>query len=180
MQVTANMLTDGMLDSLRRTRPWVIFLAILGFIFTAFMIVAGIWMIAAFSIIGSMPVQQPLPRFFGPAFGLGIGAAEIVAAVFMYLLPCIILFRYGSAIGRMAPGNIQLAVEDALTRQKSFWKYLGILMIVLLVLRVADCRDDCQLRDPGGARRARAARRERLSGLKTAGSGGVLHIRTAP
>ena len=136
MQVTANMLTDGMLESLRRTRPWVIFLAILGFILTAFMIIGGIWMFAAFSIMRAMPGQQPLPRFFGPAFGFGLGAAEIVAAVFMYLLPCIILFRYGSAIGRMAPGNIQLAVEEALARQKSFWKYLGLLMIVLLVLYV--------------------------------------------
>lgn len=136
MQDTANALTDGMLDSLRRTRPWVIFLAILGFILTAFMIIGGIWMFAAFSLIGAMPGQQPLPRVFGPALGFGIGAVEIVAAVFMYLLPCIILFRYGSAIGRMAPGNIQVAVEDALARQKSFWKYLGMLMIVLLVVYV--------------------------------------------
>ncbi|HKT32739.1 MAG TPA: hypothetical protein VJS89_09660 [Gammaproteobacteria bacterium] len=136
MQVTANMLTEGMLDSLRRTRPWVVFLAILGFIFTAFMLLAGIWVFAAFSIIGAIPAQQPLPRFFGPVLGFGVGAAEIVAAVFMYLLPCIILFRYGSAIGRMAPGNIQWAVEEALARQKSFWKYLGILMIVLLILYV--------------------------------------------
>ena len=136
MQDTANALTDGMLDSLRRTRPWVIFLAILGFILTAFMILGGIWMFAAFSLIDAMPGQQPLPRVFGPALGFGIGAVEIVAAVFMYLLPCIILFRYGSAIGRMVPGNIQVAVEDALARQKSFWKYLGILMIVLLVVYV--------------------------------------------
>lgn len=136
MQDTANALTDGMLDSLRRTRPWVIFLAILGFILTAFMILGGIWMFAAFSLIDAMPAQQPLPRVFGPTLGFGIGAAEIVAAVFMYLLPGIILFRYGSAIGRMAPGNIQVAVEDALARQKSFWKYLGILMIVLLVVYV--------------------------------------------
>ena len=136
MQTTANMLTEGMLDSLRRTRPWVVFLAILGFIFTAFMIIAGLWMFAAFSFIGALPGQAPLPRSFAPAIGFGIGVAEIVAAVFMYLLPCIILFRYGSAIGRMAPGNIQLAVEEALARQKSFWKYLGILMIVLLALYV--------------------------------------------
>ncbi|MDE2070108.1 MAG: hypothetical protein KGJ04_02435 [Gammaproteobacteria bacterium] len=136
MQDTANALTDGMLDSLRRTRPWVIFLAILGFILTAFMIIGGLWMFAAFSLIGAMPAQQPLPRVFGPALGFGIGAAEIVAAVFMYLLPGIILFRYGSAIGRMVPGNIQVAVEDALARQKSFWKYLGMLMIVLLVVYV--------------------------------------------
>lgn len=128
--------SDAMLNALRRTRPWVTFLSILGFIFAAFCLLGGLWMFMAFGLFRALPVKQPMPPIFGPTLFFGVGALEIVMAVFMYLLPCVILFRYGSAIGRIVPGNEQAMVEEALGRQKSFWKYMGILMIVLIILYV--------------------------------------------
>jgi hypothetical protein len=120
--------SESMLESLQATRPWVKFLAILGFIFAGFMIVGGLFMSLAFSF---MPLMPGFSHFFGPVFGI----LYIVMAVFFYLLPCLYLLRYGSAITRI-PESGQEAMEDALRQQKTFWKYLGIFAIVVLVLYV--------------------------------------------
>ena len=128
--------TDSMLDSLRKTRPWTLFLAILGFVFTGLGMLFGLFMILAGGFAGDLPHQPGTPQFFGTAFGFGFGILYLIMSVFLYLLPCIILFRYGSAIGRIAGNDSQTAMEEALLRQKTFWKYIGILMIIVLALYV--------------------------------------------
>lgn len=128
--------TDTMLDALRRTKPWVTFLSILGFIFTGLLALLALMMFATGGMWTAMSHQPGAPAFFGPAFGIGMGVLYLVLGVFMYLLPCLILFRYSTAIGRIASGDAQEAMEEALSKQQSFWKYLGILAIVLLVLYV--------------------------------------------
>lgn len=116
--------SDDMLDALNATRLWVKFLAILGFIFTAFMVLAGLAMFAGFSM---MPTRPGMPTFFGPVFGV----LYLVMAVFFYLIPRLYLIHYGNAITRI-PASGQVALEDALKHQKSFWKYMGIFAIVLI------------------------------------------------
>lgn len=128
--------TDSMLDSLRKTRPWTMFLAILGFVFTGLIVLVAIVMMFAGSFASVFPHQPSTPQLFGAAMGIGFGILYLIMAVFCYLLPCIILFRYGSAIGRIDQAVPQAAMEEALLRQKMFWKYVGILMIVVLVLYV--------------------------------------------
>jgi hypothetical protein len=120
--------SESMLESLQATRPWVKFLAILGFIFAGFMVVGGLFMLVAFSFI---PPTPGLPHFFGPVFGI----LYIIMAIFFYVLPCLYLLRYGSAITRI-PESGQAAMEEALRQQKTFWKYLGIFAIVVLALYV--------------------------------------------
>ncbi|MGA9853268.1 MAG: hypothetical protein WBR15_10090 [Gammaproteobacteria bacterium] len=117
--------SDDMLDALNATRPWVKFLAILGFVVMAFMVLAGLVMFAGFS---AMPARSGLSPVFGPVFGI----LYILMAVFFYLIPCLYLMRYGNAITRI-PASGQAALEDALKHQKSFWKYLGIFAIVMIV-----------------------------------------------
>jgi hypothetical protein len=120
--------SESMLESLQATRPWVKFLAILGFIFGGLMTVAGLMMSVAFTFV---PAKAGLPHFFGPVFGI----LYIVMAIFFYVLPCLYLLRYGSAITRI-PESGQAAMEEALRQQKTFWKYMGIFAIVVLVLYV--------------------------------------------
>lgn len=128
--------TDSMLGSLRQTRPWVMFLSIMGFIFSGFAVLGGLWMFFAFSLMGAMPHHGDVPALLNPLFGTIFGVLYLGMALFLYLIPCIILFRYSTAIGRIAGTDGQMALEDALLRQKSFWKYMGILMIVMLALYV--------------------------------------------
>jgi hypothetical protein len=120
--------SDNMLGSLKATRPWVMFLAILGFVFMGFMVLASLIMFVGFS---AAPVSSKLPPFVGAV----LGALYIALAVVAYLIPCLYLLRYGNAITRIQTAG-QPAMEDALRLQKSFWKYVGILMIVVLVVYV--------------------------------------------
>ncbi len=121
------MVSEEMLGALRSTRPWVMFLAILGFVVLAFMILGSLFLI----VVGNVMTHQAnMPAFFGP----GIGVVELLLAL-VYLFPCLYLLRYGIAIGNI-PGSGQDAMEQALKQQKSFWKFMGILMIILLALYV--------------------------------------------
>jgi len=61
------MVSEEMLGSLKSTRPWVMFLAILGFVGLAFMVLGSLM----FIVVGSAVTQQAkLPAFFGPGFGI--------------------------------------------------------------------------------------------------------------
>jgi hypothetical protein len=52
----------------------------------------------------------------------------------MYILPGIFLFRYASAIKALKSDPSSPALEDALRYQKTFWRYLGILTIIMLCI----------------------------------------------
>jgi len=135
MSATPISVTDTMLEALRQTRPWAMFLAILGFVLAGLLALFALAMFATGSMFNFLPHQPGTPQAFGPAFAVGFGILYLAMALFMYLLPCLILFRYGTAIGRIAQTG-QAAVEEALLRQKSFWKYVGVLAIVMLVLYI--------------------------------------------
>lgn len=119
--------TDDMLGSLRATRPWVMFLAILGFVGLALMVMGSLWFIG-FSTM--LPANSKLPG----AFGVVAGCVELAIAA-VYFFPCFYLLRYANAIERIA-GTGQAAMEQALRQQKSFWKFMGIFAIVMLVVYV--------------------------------------------
>jgi hypothetical protein len=107
-------------DALRETRPWVTLLAILGFIGAGFMILAGL---AIFAIGGNVGRGMP------PAFGL----VYVLLAV-IYLLPSVLLQRYSSSIGRVLDGAGTPAFIEALRSQRSLWRTMGILTLVMIVL----------------------------------------------
>jgi hypothetical protein len=119
------MVSDEMLGALKSTRPWVMFLAILGFICLAFMALGSLLLIF---VGNAMTHQSNMPAFFGP----GLGMVELIL-VLVYIFPCLYMLRYGIAIGNI-PNTGQEAMEQALKQQKSFWKFMGILMIILLAL----------------------------------------------
>ena len=117
--------SENALVYLNATRPWVKFLAIVGFVFTGLMILFGIIMTFAFS---ALPHQQGTPAISGPIFGI----LYLICAG-LYVMPCLFMYRYATAIAAI-PVVGQSALEDALRNQKSFWKFMGITMLVMLCL----------------------------------------------
>lgn len=113
--------SDGMLGALRATRPWVLFLAIVGFVFMGLMVLG---MLAVLTGVGAAPTDAP--RLFGP----GMAFFELVM-IALYFFPCLFLYRYAKFIGQIQSAG-QPALENALWQQKSFWKFMGITMIVML------------------------------------------------
>jgi len=116
----------AVVNLLRQTKPWVRLLAVLGFIGIAFMLLASVSMLALGSFAGNN-----LPAGLGIAMMLGY---LVVAGI---QLPAVIfLNRYASRIGALVNSNAPADLEAAISAQKSFWRYLGILILIMLCLNI--------------------------------------------
>ena len=111
--------TDSMMDSMRSIRPWTKLLAILGFVAVGFMVLLG----AAFMVFTSTFQQQKN----GPPPSLGF--IYILFSI-LYFMPAYYLYKYSASIGDFLKSNGSLDLESALSYQKSFWKFMGIVAVV--------------------------------------------------
>ena len=118
-------LSELAIEMLRQTRPWVLFLGILSFIGAGLVVIAGIGVAVMGLVAGaaSNPYAALVGLVYIP-FGL------------LYIYPGLKLVKYGSAIGRLMQTRACADLEDAMTQQKSLWKFSGIAAIVVLLLYV--------------------------------------------
>ena len=104
--------------SLAETKPWVRFLSVLGFI--------GTGVAATFLLVGLL------------AGGVAPSPFELIILVPMgllfYLIPSVLLWKYGTRIGEFLGGSSPESFSAALIAQKTFWKYLGILALIIIVV----------------------------------------------
>lgn len=128
-------MSERVVASLRKTRPWVLFIAILGFIGTAFMVIASIPMFLGGSMMGMSGADMAGTGLLGTGFMIGIGVMYLLMAV-IYFMASLYLLRYAGAIKRAVTGLNASDMEAALEAQASFWKLVGILSIVSIVLMI--------------------------------------------
>lgn len=112
---------------LKQTRPWTLTIAILLFVTAVFMILGGVFIFL--SAIMS-------PRQMG-----GMGAFQMLTMgivypliAFIYVVPAVYLIRYSSGISKYANESTTVNLNSALRSQKSFWKFCGITIIVVIGL----------------------------------------------
>lgn len=114
--------TPLMIEHLRATKPWVRFMSIMMFISVGFMFLAGlVLMFMPLPAAGRMP---------------GMGAIGILYFVLggLYLAPAYFLHQFASAIQNLLQGGGDVAMETALGSQKSFWRFVGILTLVIICI----------------------------------------------
>lgn len=117
-------ITPAIVNLLRQTKPWVRLLAVLGFIGTGFLFLASFGMLALGASAG-----QGLPA------GFGIGLMLVYMLMAGIQLPAVLfLNRYASRIGKLVNSNAPEDLESALAAQKSFWRYVGILTLIMLCI----------------------------------------------
>jgi hypothetical protein len=116
--------TPAMIESLEKTKPWALILAILGFICVLLMVLGG-----SINLIGFSQIQQQGPKGLFPF--VGIGLANILMGL-LYLFPSYFLLKYATSIGRLLDGGGQYSMEEALSYQKSFWKFTGIVGVIMI------------------------------------------------
>ncbi|MFQ3248279.1 MAG: hypothetical protein ACI9O6_000081 [Glaciecola sp.] len=119
---------DDLIAPLLQTKPWVSLCAILGFISCAFMVLGGLAMM--FGLGAAM-----MGGASGAGFGIGMGLLYLVFAL-IALIPPFYLYKYSKAIGVANKTRSMAELTQALTYQKSFWKFIGILMVIYLVFFV--------------------------------------------
>lgn len=109
---------------LRQTKPWVRFISVITFIASAFMVLGGVFM-----MIGSLE---------GGLSGVpaAIGIVYVVMAL-LYIMPAIFLWNYANRIAVFVEERSTGTLAAALEAQKSFWKFVGILMLIVLVIYAA-------------------------------------------
>jgi len=113
------------------TGKWMKFLAILGCIGAVFMILCGIC-VMAFS--GAMNFGfYPVPG--GSFITIFMGIFYLIMAG-LYIYPIICLLRASKAAQMAVEMNSNEQMVEFLSNNKSFWKFCGILTIVMLALSV--------------------------------------------
>jgi hypothetical protein len=112
------------IDLLKQTRPWVIMMSVLCFISVGFMLLAGLGMFAMALLMPRGGAQQAI-----------LGVVYLPLAL-VYIYPAVKLWSYGSSISRLSATSATADLEAALGHQKSFWKYCGILTLVMIVVYI--------------------------------------------
>lgn len=108
--------------AMRATRPWVLFLAIMGALVTVIMLGCFV-----FQAITAISLGLNLAR---TASILGVAGVFLL----LYGLPTIFLFRYAARLKSfVALGSIN-ELDEALEAQKSFWKTVGIIVAIVMVI----------------------------------------------
>lgn len=108
---------------------WGKFLAIVGFIFIAIMILAGIWAQTLLST-GS---PNDGPGFYEGEFLKYIGIVYVIFAAILFF-PCLYLFRFSNKTMEAVKSSSQESLDAAFINLKSMFKFYGIFTVVILVL----------------------------------------------
>jgi len=110
---------------LGETAKWAKFLAIIGFVFCGIMAIiavfAGSLMSTAFGSMGGD----------GGMSGIFVTLLYLVIAA-LYFFPCLYLFHFANKMQRALRQNDQGSLTDSFRNLKSCYKFLGILMIIVL------------------------------------------------
>jgi hypothetical protein len=123
-------LDEQIFSHLSESARWAKFIAIVGFIFCVFMVMGAIFMGAMLSTMGS-----GIPGFPAAASGGLISTLYLIFAL-LFFFPNLFLFRFGSQIQQSIRLNEQARLQTSLKNLKAYFRFVGILYIVIISLYV--------------------------------------------
>jgi len=95
---------------------------------------AGMAMIGVIGgVAGTRMPTSPANNPFSGVMGFAIAAIYVVMAI-VYLFPGVKLWKYANAITALIETGRSEDLVAALNQQRSFWKYVGILLICIMVI----------------------------------------------
>jgi hypothetical protein len=106
---------------------WARFVAVIGFIF------CGLMVIVAF-FIGAIMSAMMSSLGGGGITAIGGGAFTFLYLIFAAIgfIPCLFLYRFGSQMQTAIKNNQQDKLNTSLSNLKSYFKFIGILFIIML------------------------------------------------
>ncbi len=121
--------SQGVLAQLAGTKPWVRFMSVLMFVGAGFMLLGALVLL----LMGGMIAESAKGVAMPP--GLMAGIAVLYAALsILYIYPALKLWKYANGIAALLISGNSVDLEVALSQQRSFWKFLGIMVIICFVL----------------------------------------------
>ena len=115
-------ITEKAKHSLNETRKWTFFLSILGFVFIGLIIIGGFSIGSIMSAVSDESL--PIPGYAMGFFYLVFGA--------LYFFPIFYLFKFSTHMKEALLHKTEESIEDAFLNLKSHYKFVGVLMIIML------------------------------------------------
>lgn len=117
---------------LASTVKWAKFLAIIGFIGVGLMVLMAFFAGTIFSTIGAMDGGMGMPD--AAALGGGLLTVIYLLIAILYFVPTLYLYRFAQKTGDALNAKNQELLNEGLENQKSLFKFMGVLTIVILSL----------------------------------------------
>jgi hypothetical protein len=129
------MVTQGVLQQLAGTKPWVRFMAVLMFVGAGFMLLGALFILLAGGAI------MASSKIGGVGTGISAGVMSMFAILYasvalIYIYPALKLWGYANQIASLLVSGSTIDLEGALNQQRAFWKFLGIMVIAVFVLYI--------------------------------------------
>jgi len=122
--------TSESLQHLKETAKWGTFLAIVGFVFIGIMILVGIFFGTIMSSLAGSPGMAELDMY-GGVMG-AFGSVLYIAIAIIYLYPMLKLFQFSKKSKLAIATNSTELMTEALGNLKSLYKFMGILIAIIL------------------------------------------------
>lgn len=128
--VSSDIVAASTISQLTGTKPWVRFLSVMMWIGVIFMLLAagGMGVVAA---IGKGKLASNSP--FGDRQFIVLAVVYVFFAI-LYIIPAAKLWKYANRIGSLAATRSLADLDKALNEQRGFWKFVGVMMIIMLSL----------------------------------------------
>jgi hypothetical protein len=123
--VQAGFLNDNALFYLRGASPWLRFLGIIYYIGCGLMVAGGLIMLIAAPLLGDLDFDEET--------GFLMGIFYLIFAVIMFF-PARFIYSFGARLRNYFLSNTEKELELAFKYNKSFWKFSGVMMIIVLAL----------------------------------------------
>lgn len=117
-------------DFLKETAKWAYFLSIIGFIFLGLFVLLAFFMFSLGSTLGNLGGMSGMGAM-GAMGGAFIGVIYLLIAL-LYFFPILYLFKFASKTKKAIAENSTELLTDGLSSLKSHYKFVGILMVIVL------------------------------------------------
>jgi len=128
----ADAVSPSTIAILSATKPWVRFISVMMWIGVGLMLLAA----AGMGVVSTLGASKSMPS--SPFGGVQFIVLAVVYGVFafIYIFPALKLWKYANRIVSLGATRSVADLDAALNEQRSFWKFIGVMMVIMLSLYV--------------------------------------------
>lgn len=131
--VPGNTVSSVVIEQLARTKGWTRFMSVMLWIGSIFLILGGIAMVGIGALGGAAGGGDAMAAMGGAVGGLTIGVIYILMAA-LYIYPAAKLGKFSSRVNDLMATPTESNLAIALNEQRAFWKFIGVMMIIMISL----------------------------------------------
>jgi hypothetical protein len=125
IQTRGGVLNNAALFYLKSASPWLRFIGVINYIVCGLMAAGGLITLIAAPLLADFDA--------GGEMGFLIGISYMVSALIMFF-PARFMYSFGSRLRNYFLSGAEKEIELAFKYNKSYWKYYGVITIIILAL----------------------------------------------